>query len=319
MGRAMLKLLIGYDGSEAADTAIRELHRAGLPGDVEATVLSVADLPTEVPYANYGSQTEGVMKGLPPLVVLAARQSAAQAVTEAQDAAQKGLELVRALFRTWNVRSESLVDSPFWAIVRRAEETSTDLVVVGSQGRSGLGRLVLGSVSQNVLRHAHCSVRVGRRDGPAPDKTGPIKLLLGVDGSHHSALAVTAIAARAWPAGTHVEVMAALDPRFWAAIASYGSPAWDWIAQGEEDENSWACKAVETVAEELRTAGLLATASVQEGDPKRVLVDGAKRSAADCIFIGAKGQSRLERLLLGSVSAAVTANAHCSVEIVRQG
>jgi hypothetical protein len=71
MGRAMLKLLIGYDGSEPADIAIRELHRAGLPGDVEATVLSVADLPTEVPYANYGSQTEGV-KGLPPLVVLAA-------------------------------------------------------------------------------------------------------------------------------------------------------------------------------------------------------------------------------------------------------
>ena len=37
-----------------------------------------------------------------------------------------------------------------------------DLVLVGSHGRSRLGRLILGSVSQKVLSHVHCSVRIGR-------------------------------------------------------------------------------------------------------------------------------------------------------------
>jgi nucleotide-binding universal stress UspA family protein len=284
---------------------------------VEATVLSVADLPTEVPYLNYGSDTSNV-KNLPPVVVLAVRENAASVVSEAQQAAQKGAELVRSLFPTWNVKPESLVDSPAWAIVRRAAETSVDLVVVGSQGRSGLGRLVLGSVSQNVLQHAHCSVRVGRDDVTGPDKTTAVNLLLGVDGSHHSAVAVSAIAARPWPADTHVKVISALDRRFWTAIAT-GAVAKEWIGEGENDERSWARRAVDAVARELAAVGLVATADVVEGDPKRVLVDEAKRSGADCIFVGAKGHTRIERLLLGSVSAAVAARAPCSVEIVRQG
>lgn len=313
----MMKLLIGYDGSEPADAAIRDLARAGLPSDVEAAVLSVADLPTEVPYLNYGSDKSNV-KNLPPLVVLAARENAARVVTEAQQAAQKGAELVRSLFPSWNVQHEMLVDSPAWAILRRAAESSVDLVVVGSEGRSRLGRLALGSVSQNVLQHAHCSVRVGRHDDAAPNKTTAVNLLLGVDGSRHSAVAVSAIAARPWPARTHVKVIAALDRRFWSAIAAgaMGSP---WIGEGEDDERSWARSAVAEVAKELTAVGLVATAEVVDGDPRRVLVDEAKRSATDCIFVGAKGHTRIERLLLGSVSAAVAATAPCSVEIVRHG
>ena len=46
-------------------------------------------------------------------------------------------------------------------------------------------------------------------------------------------------------------------------------------------------------------------------------LEEAERWGADCIFLGAKGHSRFERLLLGSVSTAVSARAHCSVEVVR--
>jgi len=92
-----MKLMIGYDGSESADTAIHELGRAGLPAEVEAIVLSVADLPTAVPFANYGSQAAGASP-LPPIVALAARESAARVIVESQRAAQQGAELVRSLF-----------------------------------------------------------------------------------------------------------------------------------------------------------------------------------------------------------------------------
>jgi nucleotide-binding universal stress UspA family protein len=89
------------------------------------------------------------------------------------------------------------------------------------------------------------------------------------------------------------------------------------IADADEDGRSWATRAVEAVANEVRSAGLVPTTVVEEGDPKRFLVEEAERWKADCIFVGAKGHSGLERFLLGSVSAAVATRAHCSVEVVR--
>ncbi|HEX2491994.1 MAG TPA: universal stress protein [Blastocatellia bacterium] len=54
---------------------------------------------------------------------------------------------------------------------------------------------------------------------------------------------------------------------------------------------------------------------VKEEDPKRLLIAEAESWGADCIFVGARGMGRIERFLLGSVSSAVTARAHCSVEV----
>ena len=53
--------------------------------------------------------------------------------------------------------------SPRTVIVDAADEWQADLIVVGSHGRTGLQRLVLGSVSQSVVAHAHCSGEVVRR------------------------------------------------------------------------------------------------------------------------------------------------------------
>ncbi len=43
-----------------------------------------------------------------------------------------------------------------------ANEWHADMIILGSHGRSGLGRFLLGSVSDGVVRHAHCSVEVIR-------------------------------------------------------------------------------------------------------------------------------------------------------------
>jgi nucleotide-binding universal stress UspA family protein len=47
---------------------------------------------------------------------------------------------------------------PAWSIVDAAREGDYDLVVVGTHGRTGVPRMVLGSVAENVVRHAHCPV-----------------------------------------------------------------------------------------------------------------------------------------------------------------
>jgi nucleotide-binding universal stress UspA family protein len=84
-----------------------------------------------------------------------------------------------------------------------------------------------------------------------------------------------------------------------------------------DDKGALAQSIADLSAEELRAAGLLALAVAREGDPKRVLLDEAEKWEADCIFVGARGLRRIQRLLLGSVSGGVAAQANCSVEVVR--
>ena len=174
--------------------------------------------------------------------------------------------------------------------------------------------MILGSVSQNVLSYAPCSVRVGR----APTVTaGGVRVLLGIDGSADSALAIEAIAARAWPAGTEVRVVTALDARLLGSVM-WIDPAWaaaTHIDDGDDTRTILRGR-VEEAADELRGTGLAVTTLVADGDPKRVLVDEAERWA-HVIFLGARGHTRAKRILLGSVSAAVAARARCSVEVVR--
>jgi nucleotide-binding universal stress UspA family protein len=177
------------------------------------------------------------------------------------------------------------------------------------------------------LHHAHCSVRIARHpdnvDRLADD---PPRVLLGIDGSPDAAAAISAVSMRNWPKGTRVQVIMVLEPRVMAALVGLGAPAGvGAVATGLPPGTtlaaapSYAHEATENAAVELLDAGLSATARVDQGDPKRVLVEAAARWDVDCIFVGAKGHSRLERFVLGSVSAAVAARAKCSVEVVRQG
>ena len=67
-----------------------------------------------------------------------------------------------------------------------------------------------------------------------------------------------------------------------------------------------------------RSAGLNASLMIRRGNPKDEIIEEAEGWGADCIFLGAKGTRGVERLLLGSVSSAVSARARCSVEVVRK-
>jgi nucleotide-binding universal stress UspA family protein len=322
-----MEVLIGYDGSEPARDAIRELHRAGLPRDTRATLVSVADVsparlhePPDPADPAYGSrQAPGALN---------ARAVVDAAAAKARAAAAEGSALLKAEFPGWTVTDATYAGSPAEALTQPPDGVP-DLIVVGSQGRSALGRLVMGSVSQQVLVHAPCSVRVGRRPTGAAQRGGAVRIVLGIDGSPDSALAVTAVAARVWPAGTEVKVVAAIDLKLLTLIATpvpvpraapwNRTEPWTNAAPVEAAARDWAGRAVEAVAAELRAAGLTATPVVEEADPKRLLLDEAERWSADCIFVGAKGHSAVERFLLGSVSASVAARASCSVEVVRQG
>lgn len=313
-----MNVLIGYDGSEHARDAILSLHRAGLPHDTKARVVAVADGWPPLPQSVYLPMREG-SEPWPAPIVRKAHALAADLLAKAEVFAAQGAALVAKEFPAWHVSKATCIGSPYMTLIQPTE-ASPDLVVVGAHGGNRLDRFILGSVSQNVLTHATCSVRIARiAKASATGSDTPIRLILGIDGSPHAALAASAVAIRPWPAKTEVKVVAMMDAKLWSLLANPGATPWTPMDARDDDGLSLASRAVDAVAQELRSAGLLATSLVAEGDPKRFLVAEAERWPADCIFVGARGHNAVERFLIGSVSASIAARAPCSVEVVRQG
>jgi nucleotide-binding universal stress UspA family protein len=309
-----MRVLIAYDGSEGADAAIEDLPRAGLANDVEAVILSVAELWLPPPPPSAGP-AEGFPLYTPPGLA-SARERVAETIGKVRSFAEGANARVQAIFPSWKVSAEVSTGSPAWEVINKADKWKPDLVIVGSQGRSALGRLFLGSVSQKILTEARCSVRVGRR--PITAGSEPTRVLVGVDGSPGAQAGVQAVAKREWPSGTEISVIAVQDPSVPLALGSLNPQVTEWIEEADEGDREWVRKMVDAASEDLRGAGFNVSSLVKEGDAKKVLVDEAKRLGTDCIFVGSTGFSnRLERFLLGSVSAAVANRAECSVEVVR--
>jgi nucleotide-binding universal stress UspA family protein len=226
------------------------------------------------------------------------------------------------LFPAWRINADAAADSPYWGLIKRSEESKSDLLVVGSQGRSALGRLMLGSVSQNAVLYAHCSTRVARcRDGQGAASSKPVRIMIGWDGSTDASLAVKAAAARQWPPGSQARLVSAIDVRLSTALPAV-VPA-ELIAQGSPpyatNEGDLLAEGAQIATQSLRATGLdVGEPLLRPGNPKHVLIEEADMWSADCIFVGAKGLSRVQRVLLGSVSGAVAARANCSVEVIRR-
>jgi nucleotide-binding universal stress UspA family protein len=65
----------------------------------------------------------------------------------------------------FNVTPELVEGDPKSQIIDIAHEWRADMIVLGSHGRTGINRFLMGSVSQGVVRHAHCSVEIIRAPG----------------------------------------------------------------------------------------------------------------------------------------------------------
>jgi nucleotide-binding universal stress UspA family protein len=310
-----VKILIGYDGSDCSRGAIADLRKASLFDDTEAIVLTAAHVYMDLPRSSF---EPGDVAGAAQ-AVRRAHELGAAAMADAKGRAGDGAKLVRELFPSWKVSAEATCEPAHRGLISRSETFGADLIVVGSHGRSALARAVLGSVSLKVLHDAHCSVRIGRCNVPMGNvPAGPVKVMLGVDGSSDAALAVSAVAARQWPQGSEVRVISVVDVRVSVTFAGTEPLAATWMNDATlPQEAAMSADALRRVAREIERPGLTVSTNVLIGDPKRLLVEEAEAWKADCVFVGAKGHSRLERVILGSVSAAVATRAHCSVEIVR--
>ena len=151
-----------------------------------------------------------------------------------------------------------------------------------------------------------------------PDRK-EIRLIIGIDGSRGSIAALDSAKSRNWPDRTEVQIIAVIDTRI-ATVAISDLPEVARWAQTNhhQDEGAWLQEIVKAQCEKLRNVGLKASMTIEEGDPKQILIEHAYQWKADCIFVGARGLTAIDRFFFQNVSTAVSARAHCSVEVIHQ-
>jgi nucleotide-binding universal stress UspA family protein len=146
-GDHVSRILLGEDGSESAAVAAEAIRRWPILHGPSVVVMSVADIDPQWSPWHVGSD------------LLGARQTATSGLHEHQEALAKAA--AASLVAAGIAAESGVVDgSPAHRLVEAAVNANVDLIVVGTQGRSGLGRLFLGSVARGVLYNAPCSVLI---------------------------------------------------------------------------------------------------------------------------------------------------------------
>jgi nucleotide-binding universal stress UspA family protein len=295
-----MRVLIAIDSSPCSQRVLDEASARPWPLDTNFFVLNVVDVQR---FARFPAMIEDARSEATELVNSAAEQLL--------HAGHKALAEVRMGF-------------PRKVISECAKELQADLIMVGSHGHSAIGRFLLGSVAQAVLRIAPCHVEIVRFPaGGAAPSSHPMKVLLATDGSECSLAAAISVAARPWPGGTvlkvvGVEELVAFETPMAASPLASIYPA-SLLEELLADAHTRAVNAGEGARKILETAGLkvLAQQPIPAGDPRSIILDLAQAWPADLVVLGSHGRRGWDRFLMGSVAESVAVHAHCSVEVVR--
>jgi nucleotide-binding universal stress UspA family protein len=144
-----MKVIIGIDDSIYSDAALRLVKEMSWPRDTRFIVVSVA--PVQVPaYTMVGAGSATALEGIHQENLEHHRKLSARAK---DDLHRCGFDAVSCVE----------IGDPRDVIVTLAENHAADLVIVGSHGRTGLPRLLMGSVANYVVSHAPCDVLVAKR------------------------------------------------------------------------------------------------------------------------------------------------------------
>lgn len=279
------RLLLPLDGSDCAAAAIP--HASAIAERFDATVYLLRVLDS---------------RGL---------ENAKQA-DALQDEAAAALEDVAASFAERDVPTEQSVRNgvPETVIRDAVDETGIDLVTMGTHGRSGLERYVLGSVAESLLRKSGVQVLAVPEAATETAEVPYHDVLVPTDGSVGAEAAIDAgiDVAGAFDAGFHalsVVPDAGLGPEFSSTRAL-------------EDLEHGATEAVEAAKRRATEAGLAdVTPATRSGHPHQGIEEYVADEGIDLIVLARHGRSGLERYLLGSVTERVLRTASVPVLTVR--
>jgi len=194
------------------------------------------------------------------------------------------------------------------AILEYAEENDIDVIVMGSHGRRGFRRLLLGSVAEEVIRAGQWPVLTVRHEsGGASGNLNFARILAPVDFSAQSVEGVSVAADLAKRFGADLDLLHVIDvpviPEFYGPIVTPGVDV--------KDATDRATARIEEMVREL-APGITTRTHIRVGGAVHEILEAAKQGV-DLIVLPTHGYSGWDRALLGSVAEGVLRRAHCPV------
>jgi nucleotide-binding universal stress UspA family protein len=301
------KVLVATDGSNEADLAARTAAQLADKTGSELHVLHVFGISPWYPAYPEDTAFDGA-ELMDPVLEEGLQRISEQRARELLDAEVEKLRSAGSTLAQGHLAEGEVPQE----IVGLAEEIGAGLIVVGSRGRGGIRRALMGSVSDSVVRHAHCPVLVVR-DGESQRDYLPGTILLAVDGSEEALAAARMAMELADRMGSelHVVHVGEVTPVYHPERRGY-------LARYEELREE-ARRLLEEQVDEVKGAGGTVTrAHLRMGRPDEEIVVLGEEIGAGLIATGSRGLGGMRRVLMGSVSDSIVRHAHCPVMVVRQ-
>jgi len=273
-------VLIATDGSEPAERAAEHAIALAATSEADLHVLAVADAAaSRLAEATLGEQ------GGDSVLNEAAREATATVADLAAD--YPASPAVTTTVRTGLAHED---------IRAYAAEIDADVIVLGSEGRSGMDRVLLGSVAENVLRTSTRPVLLITPGTPAPDadQTPYDELLFPTDGSEGADRALE------WAVGLADHYASPLHALFAADASPF--PTTVRSKQLLEALESSGNDAIEAVRERGDSRGVEVIGAVASGAPGPTILEYCEDEPIDLVVMGTHGRSGVDRFLLGSVT-----------------
>ncbi|HMS85961.1 MAG TPA: universal stress protein [Nitrospira sp.] len=295
-----LRILFATDGSQGSAVAEAYAYVLARSWGVSLTVMRVLEFPT-------GLDPENPVNRLYLAELM-------------KEATQELVELkARAVARGISVETRITTGIPSEEVLMAAMGEESDLIVVGTRGRTGLAHVLLGSTAERITRAAPCPVLAVRAELQEEEKKGGHRhnlsaierILVPIDFSDCSLDALEYGALVAQRSEASIRMLHVLEP------VSYGLDfTLPHVAKRDHDRTA-VTKRLSDLATALTSAGLVSDFVVSGGLPADSILNAAVVHDASLIVMGTHGRRGLAHALFGSVAEFVLQKSSCPVLTVR--
>lgn len=208
--------------------------------------------------------------------------------------------------------------SPGPAILNYADEAGVDLIALGTHGRRGPGRMLLGSVAEDVVRRAQqpvLTVRGEEHENRVPRTPGAIdRILVPIDFSEYSREAL--LYAKEWAGlyGATIDVLHVITEDLHPAFYVGGVKS---IYDVEPNIEQKATDKLDAFVAESDGPSIDTESHVAVGSPPAKITEFVAEQGVDLVSMSTHGRTGLDRFLLGSVAEKVVRYVHCPVLTVK--